>query len=166
MTRGEAWFSHAATALVGGTGVIYGWMRYFAEPKDEFALVNHPLQPAFQSLHILLAPALVFACALFWRDHVWKRVRSGHVVRRRSGLVLFALLFPMIASGYLIQTSTGELARKLAIGFHLGTSCLWIVGYAGHQLLSRRDAGGVSATAVRGSTGPSGESTASSMRRV
>ena len=62
MTRTEAWFSHVAAALVGGTGLVYGWMRYFAESDDPFAIANHPWQPHFQHLHVLTAPLLVFAC--------------------------------------------------------------------------------------------------------
>ena len=38
MTRGEAWFTHASSVLVGGTGLVFGWMLYFAEPTDEFAI--------------------------------------------------------------------------------------------------------------------------------
>ena len=108
MTRGEAWFTHASSFLVGGTGLAFGWMLYFAEPADDFAVVNHPWQPACHSLHILFAPLLVFACGIFWRDHVWKRVKEGFPPRRRSGLVLFALFGVMVASGYFVQTAVGE----------------------------------------------------------
>ncbi len=85
MSRGEAWLQHVANVLVGGTGLVYGWMRYFASPFDEFARVNHPWQPDLQGLHVVTAPLLVFASGLIWRDHVWKRVRSGFRPRRRLG---------------------------------------------------------------------------------
>jgi len=42
MNRFEVWALHLSTLLVGGTGLIYGWMRYFAEASDPFSLVNHP----------------------------------------------------------------------------------------------------------------------------
>ena len=61
MTRAEAWLQHLANVLVGGTGLVYGWMRYFAEPADEFSVVNHPWQPDLHSLHVITAPLLVFA---------------------------------------------------------------------------------------------------------
>ena len=34
MTRGTAWFVHASTIAVGATGLVYGWMLYFAESDD------------------------------------------------------------------------------------------------------------------------------------
>ena len=142
MTRAEAWFSHAATILVGGTGVVYGWMRYFAEPVDEFAVVNHPLEPTALLLHILFAPLVVFACGLVWRNHVWKRVVSGFSARRRTGLLLFACFVPMALTGYLIQVTTSELWRDVSIVVHVATSVLWIVGYALHQLTPPRSARG------------------------
>lgn len=139
MTRAEAWFSHLATAAVGGTGLVYGWMRYFAEPTDEFALVGHPWQPALQACHVVFAPLLVFACGLLWRTHVWGRFRSGQVERRKGGLTLMALFFPMVASGYLLQVSAEEPWRTLWIWTHGTTSVLWIVVYVAHQLTPRRE---------------------------
>jgi len=135
VTKAEAWFSHAATVLVGGTGVVYGWMRYFAEPVDEFAVVNHPWEPTTLHLHILFAPLVIFACGLVWRSHVWKRVVSGFRSRRKTGLVLFAVFVPMAVTGYLIQTTTSLWLSNVWIWVHVGASILWIVGYVVHQLI-------------------------------
>ncbi len=137
MTRAEAWLTHLAALLVGGTGLAYGWMRYFAEPADPLAVVNHPWQPTLQHLHVLSAPLLVFAAGLVWRDHVWKRVRNGYPRRRRTGLVLFATLLTMIASGYLLQGADDERWYRVWVGVHLSTSCAWTVGYLVHQLTPR-----------------------------
>jgi hypothetical protein len=138
VTKSEAWFSHAATVLVGGTGVVYGWMRYFAEPVDEFAVVNHPLEPTTLHLHILFAPLVIFACGLVWRSHVWKRVVSGFSGRRKTGLVLFAVFVPMAVTGYLIQTTTSLLWSNVWIWVHVAASIAWLVGYAVHQLTPRQ----------------------------
>jgi hypothetical protein len=132
MTRAEAWGLHLAALAVGGTGLVYGWMRYFAEPADELALVNHPLEPRLQQLHLLLAPLLVFACALIWSDHVWKRVRTGHAARRPTGLVLAALFFPMVLSGAWVQMAVGERVRAIAVWTHAGSSTLWCLAYLVH----------------------------------
>ena len=137
MTKAEAWFSHAATILVGGTGVVYGWMRYFAEPADEFAVVNHPLEPTTLHLHILFAPLVIFACGLVWREHVWQRLVGGSPGRRKTGLLLLGVFAPMAVTGYLIQVSTSELWRDVWIYVHVATSILWIVGYGVHQLTPR-----------------------------
>ena len=138
MTRAEAWFSHGATALVGVSGLIYGWMLYLAVPEDEFALVNHPWQPELQGAHIVLAPLVVFATGLFWREHVWRRVRSGFPIRRATGLSLFGLFAPMSASGYLLQVTGDERWQRVWVIVHVATSCAWILVYLVHQLRPRR----------------------------
>lgn len=137
MTRAEAWTLHVSNTLVGVTGAVYAWMRYFATPTDEFAVVNHPWQPTFQHLHVLTAPMLVFAAGLIFHRHVFARIRSGFRARRPTGLLLALLLLPMIASGYLLQTSSGDPWRSIWIGVHLVTSVLWIVGTAIHLLSPR-----------------------------
>jgi hypothetical protein len=135
VTRPEAWSHHAANALVGGTGLVYGWMLYLVSPEDPFALVNHPWQPELHALHVLTAPLLVFVVGLSWRRHVWARVRSGFPHHRKSGLALFALIGPMVSSGYLLQVAVDEDLRRVWLVTHVATSLLWIVTYVVHQLL-------------------------------
>ena len=138
MTRRTAWIVHSATLLVGGTGLLYAWMRYLAEPVDEFAIINHPWQPATQHAHIVLAPLLVFGCGMIWPGHVWARLRSGFRARRGTGLMLALLLLPMTISGYLLQVSSEEWTRKLWIVVHVATSVAWLVVYLWHQLRPRK----------------------------
>lgn len=130
---------HASTALVGGTGLVYAWMAYVARPADPFAVVNHPLQPQTQHLHILLAPLLVFAVGLIWQRHVWSHWKSGVRKRRRSGLSLMLTTVPMIVSGYLIQTAVEPSWRQLWVGVHLVSSGLWLLGYGVHAVIALRD---------------------------
>ncbi len=158
MRRLAAWSIHLAALLVGGTGLVYGWMRYCLEPADELALVHHPLEPRFQHLHVLFAPLLVFACAAIWNEHVWQRVRSGHRPRRATGLVLFTLFFPMVLSGAWVQIAAGELARELATWLHAGSGTAWCAAYLVHLLARREPA----RHEPRGNTGPSPDSTAPS----
>lgn len=138
MKRWEAWSVHASTLLVGGTGLVYAVMRYALRPPDPYAVVNHPLQPAFQHLHVLTAPLLVFAAGLIWREHVWKHFRNGVRTGRPSGFGLLATIAPMVISGYLIQTTVTEGWRTAWIAVHLVTSALWLGAYAGHALAVAR----------------------------
>lgn len=140
MSRFEAWFVHVANLLVGGTGLVYAWMRYYARPADPFAVVNHPWQPAVQHLHVIAAPLLVFAVGLLWQGHAWAGVRQPGAPRRRSGLALIATAAPMIASGYLLQTATGPTWRQVWLVVHLVASGLWLAGTLVHQLTPRRRA--------------------------
>ncbi|MFP3941434.1 MAG: hypothetical protein ACLF0P_14135 [Thermoanaerobaculia bacterium] len=138
MKRWEAWSVHASTLLVGGTGLVYAVMRYFLRPSDPYAVVNHPLQPTFQHLHVLTAPLLVFAAGLIWREHVWKHFRNGVRSGRPSGLWLLATIAPMVVSGYLIQTTVTDGWRTAWIAVHLATSALWLSAYSGHALAVAR----------------------------
>jgi hypothetical protein len=139
VTRFEAWTLHVSNALVGGTGLVYAWMRYVAEPVDEFAVVNHPWQSDVQHAHIWFAPVLVFGSGLIFQRHVLARLRAGFEPRRPTGLVLALSLVPMTASGYLLQTSASEAWRTTWIAVHLASSVLWVLGYLVH-LVSRRPA--------------------------
>jgi len=137
MSRWEAWCVHLANLLVGGSGLIYAWLRYLAAPADPLALV-HPWQPAAQHAHLLTAPLLVFAVGLLWRGHVWLGFRLGTPARRRSGTALLALAAPMIASGYLLQVAVEPDWRRGWLAIHLVASGLWIAGTIAHQLGPRR----------------------------
>jgi hypothetical protein len=142
MTRGEAWCVHLAALGVGGTGLVYAWMRYLCVPDDELALVNHPLEPATQHLHLWGAPLLVFAVGLIWSAHVWQRVRVGFPERRRTGLALFALFWPMVLSGVWVQLAEAELARTLAAWSHGLSGSLWCLAYGLHLVSARGPDGG------------------------
>jgi hypothetical protein len=139
VTRGEAWTLHVANALVGGTGLVYAWMRYLAAPaaEDEFALANHPLEPLVQHLHVLAAPLLVFGAGLIFQRHVWARLAGGFRPRRATGMALALLLLPMVISGYGLQTSTGERWRQAWIAVHVATSLVWLAFYGVHLLSPR-----------------------------
>ncbi len=130
--RIEAWTVHLSTVAVGGTGLVYAWMRYLLQPADPYAVVHSPLQPAVQHLHVLTAPLLVFAAGLVWRGHAWRHWRAGIPRRRRSGLGMLLALTPMVASGYLLQTTVSTGWHAAWVGLHLAASGLWIAGWAGH----------------------------------
>lgn len=134
MSRFEAWTAHAATLLVGGTGLAYAWMRYLVHPADPFAVVNHPLQPLVQHLHVLMAPMLVFAAGLMWHQHAWGYWRRGVRRHRRSGASMILTLVPMVISGYLIQTAADSGWRRTWAAVHLAASGLWLLGYLAHQV--------------------------------
>ena len=146
MSRFEAWFLHVATLLVGGTGLILGVMRYFMEPVDEFAIVNHPWEPHLLHLHVLFAPALVFAIGLVWKRHVGDRWSVRQLARRRSGRTLAVLFGAMVLSGYLIQVVVAPGLRVACIVVHVAASLAWLLAYAGHLLAPRRSSSQAPAT--------------------
>ena len=137
MNRITVWTIHASTILVGGTGLVYAWMRYFTSPVDEFSIVGHPWQPHVHHLHLWTAPLLVFGIGVIWRDHAWRYYRRGLPQRRRTGISMLLTGAPMIVSGYLIQTAVGENWRLTWIVVHLIASALFLGGYSVHQMLDK-----------------------------
>jgi hypothetical protein len=138
MLRAHTWVVHGANLIVGGTGLVYGWMRYFAEAEDPFSVVNHPWQPQLQHLHILSAPVLVFAGGLIWSSHIAHNWRAGSRRGRRTGVTLAALLAPMILSGYALQISVEDSWRTIWMWLHLATSGLWLLLAIVHPFLPAR----------------------------
>jgi len=139
VTRPQLIILQIANLAVGGTGLVYAWMRYLVTPTDEWAVVNHPLQPLVQHLHVLAAPLLVFAVGLIWGGHVVAKLRNGRP-NRAAGIGLVALFLPMAASGYLLQVAVDPEWRRHWIWVHVAASLAWIVTFVVHQvgtLLSR-----------------------------
>lgn len=133
MTRGQAFFVHIANVAVCGTGLVYAWMRYLLEPADEWSVVNHPWQPHLQHLHVLVAPLLVFAGGLIWRQHILERIRGNGSGGRGTGMALTVQFMPMVFSGYLIQVSVTESWRLVWIWTHLVTGGLWCLAVISHR---------------------------------
>jgi len=132
MNKVEQWLLYIANALVGGTGLVYAWMRYLLKPAGEFAIVNHPWQPFVQHAHIWAAPLLVLAIGHVSYHHAIVYWRSGTVSGRRSGIAMLALALPMIFSGYFLQTSVDETWRLVWIVVHVATSTIWLAGFVAH----------------------------------
>lgn len=143
LTSAERWYMHLANGLVGGSGLVYAGFRYLAQSDDPYSNL-HPAVPTTQHLHVVLAPALVFAAGLLWKTHIHPRWHARGSPRRRSGVTLVLALFPMLASGYLLQIATDETWRKIWVAVHLTASVAWLLGYGGHvfrALVARRREG-------------------------
>ena len=139
MTRTEKVLIHGPTWAVTGTGLVYGWMKYFMHNDDPFSVVNHPWQPMALSWHVMAAPLLVFAMGLIAQDHILARIKDEPPVpSRRTGLMGALLVVPMILSGYGLQVASEVLTRKILVGVHVGTSAVFMLVYVVHVFLSRR----------------------------
>lgn len=132
MTRSTYRCFHLSYILVAVTGLVYLWMRYFMQPMDPFAVVNHPWQSHVLHLHIVMAPALTIMIGAFWRAHADMNRRRGIQEGRKSGLTLWTMAIPMIASGYLLQVSVESFWQNVWLVIHLATSLLTVAAYAIH----------------------------------
>jgi hypothetical protein len=127
---------HGANLSVVATGLVYGWMRYLAEPADEWAIVNHPWQPLLQHLHVLAAPILIFAVGLIWGAHVVGKLRNGGG-NRVAGVGLAIVFAPMAATGYLLQVSVDPEWRQYWTWLHVSSSLVWVAVFVVHHARAR-----------------------------
>ncbi len=138
MTRFERWSVWSTSIATALTGFVYLWMKYLMTPVDPWAVINHPLQPWVLKAHILVAPLLVFSVGMVALKHIWRHLRSARRTARRTGLTTALVLGPMVISGYLIQSVTGEgNLRVLAIA-HIATGTVYALALLAHQVMVRR----------------------------
>lgn len=132
MSRAQVICLHLSLLLTTATGVVFAGMKYFLEPADEFTVVNHPLQPWMLSSHVVIAPMLLFVLGWIFGDHILPKMQMKNAPARRSGVWTAILIAPMIASGYLLQVSTGDVMRKAMAASHWIASALFVGGYVAH----------------------------------
>lgn len=140
MTRFQRWFLYVSTFVAASSGLAYFGMKRFLEPVDEWAVINHPLEPWALKLHILSAPLMLFAVGLITTNHIWRSLRSSLPTGRRSGLLATATFVPLAAGGYLIQVVTNPPALEVLSWTHLllGLGCVWALAAHRRVLRPRR----------------------------
>jgi hypothetical protein len=140
MTRGQLWWLHVSIALTALTGVVFAAMKYFMKSSDEFAVVNHPLQPHMLAAHVVIAPIALFVLGWTFSNHMLPKYRFSEE-HRKSGISSMLLIAPMALSAYLLQIATNETLRQAMAIAHWVTSGAFIVGYTVHLILGRRRRG-------------------------
>ena len=135
ISKFERIFLLVTTLATAVTGVIYLWMKYFMEPVEQFAVINHPLQPWMLKAHILVAPLLVFAIGGLAVKHVWHQWRGGRRKGLKTGLFTTGVIAPMVLSGYLIQSITHEGTLKIIALSHIGFGLIYALGFGLHKFL-------------------------------
>ena len=138
MSPFEKWAVWTTSAATGLTGLLYWWMADWLQPLDEFAVINHPLQPWVLKAHILVAPLMVFSIGLVAAEHIWRQFMLRSRAGRRSGLLAMWTLAPMIATGYLIQAVTHVGWLEALAWTHLATGGAYLVGLVLHHPIPRR----------------------------
>lgn len=125
------WWSTLLTALTGG---VYAWMKHMMEPVDEWAVINHPLQPWVLKAHILVAPVMVFAVGLVTMSHIWPLLKSGLPRGRQTGIWTAATFGPLVLTGYLIQAITIPLPLAVVSWTHLALGVVVTAAFLGHRV--------------------------------
>jgi hypothetical protein len=133
MSRGQVTYLQLTVAGVTLTGIVFAWMKYAMKPHDEFAVINHPLQPHMLSAHVLIAPLAVFAFGWTFANHIWPAF-VNRAPNRASGIAAMLLIAPMAISGYLMQVTTGDALRHAWAVTHWITSGVFVVAYVVHLI--------------------------------
>jgi hypothetical protein len=126
-------FLNISVALMAITGVAFAVMKYWMKSDDPFAVVNHPWQPHALSAHMLFGPLAVFAFGWTFASHILPALVKG-APNRASGIWTIVLIVLMVASGYLMQVTTGDAIRKAFAVAHWISSGLFVVGYVAHLI--------------------------------
>src|SRR5262249_26684079 len=77
MKRWEAWVNHIGWSLTALSGIVYGYLKYFAASADPDSRLARPWQPEVLALHVLAAPIAVFGFGLLFRRHALTRMTAG-----------------------------------------------------------------------------------------
>lgn len=123
---------HGAAAAAALTGGVYGWFRYFGQRMGDFGPEPSAWQGAWQHLHVLAAPLLLFMLGITVRGHLMMKLRAGGREGRRTGLVLGLLIAPMALSGYGIQVVTAQSWHLALAWIHGVSSLIFTTGYLAH----------------------------------
>ncbi len=132
MSRLQLIWLHGSLGLTTVTGVVFAVMKYFLKSTDEFAVVNHPLQPHLLALHVVVAPLALFILGWTFSNHMLPKYRFGNGKKRRSGVLSMLLIAPMVLSAYLLQIATNESLREAMAIAHWVSSGVFVLGYAVH----------------------------------
>ena len=122
-----------SVTLMAVTGAAFAVMKYWIKSDDPFAVVNHPWQPHALSAHVLLGPLAVFAFGWTFASHILPALAKG-APNRATGIWTIVLIVLMVASGYLMQISTGDATRKAFAVAHWISSGLFVIGYVAHLI--------------------------------
>ena len=132
MSGAQRFWLHVSVALTAITGIVFAAMKYFMKSDDEFAVVNHPLQPYMLSMHVIVAPLLLFILGWTFSNHMLPKYRFGNGKNRKTGVASMLLIAPMTLSAYLLQIATNDSLRQAMAVAHWITSGLFAIAYVVH----------------------------------
>lgn len=133
MSRLQLVWLHLSFGLTVLTGIVFASMKYFLESTDEFAALNHPLQPHMLGAHVVIAPIALFILGWTFSNHMLPKYRFGDDTGRKSGNGAMWLILPMTLSGYLLQVSVDERLRQVMAIAHWVSSGLFAIVYVVHS---------------------------------
>jgi hypothetical protein len=134
----ERWTFSVLCAVIAATGFAFLVMKYLMVNDDPFAVVNHPWQPAMLHLHVLASPPLILMFGILLNGHILRQLRVRKVANRGSGIASLVTFALMVASGYLLQVVSAEMALTALVVVHVASGTVFVLTYAAHLVISVR----------------------------
>lgn len=116
LSRRHEWFAYGVSAAVFGTGAIWAWIHFFANPPNEFGNAS-PWENWMLKAHGAAAMATLVLLGTLLPMHVkfaWRARRN-----LRSGLTILSVFGFLVLTGYGLYYAGGERLRAWTSAAHL-----------------------------------------------
>ncbi len=115
------------------TGALWLFFHYLLQRQTEFGEQPHPLEFWWRAAHGFFGFASVWTFGLIWGAHVVAGWKSGR--RRVSGIILFAILVFLTATGYLLYYLGGDELIATVSLMHWTTGVVLPIAFFAHRFL-------------------------------
>lgn len=136
LTTARRWTVYGVGLGLWLTGVLWLVFHYFLQRQSDFGTQPHPLEFWWRAAHGFFGFASLWTFGLLWGVHVVK----GWKIRRHrlSGGVLFAVVFWLIASGYLLYYVGNDQALSTLALLHWAAGLALPLPFVVHRTLRVR----------------------------
>ena len=123
--------------LIGlwSTGALWLVLHYFLTQQGEFGPAPNPFEHPMLAAHGFFAFATLWLFGLLWDRHI--AVACDRGLRRSTGVVLVALAFILIASGYLLYYAGSDDVRAKVALIHEAVGLAALLPFLLHRFKKR-----------------------------
>ncbi len=132
-SQASYWPVYIVSLGVWLSGAVWLLLHHFFTQKTNFGLARHPMEHWSLVAHGAFGFAGIWLVGFLWGTHVVKRWRLRR--HRKTGGVLFAVMFVLILTGYLLyylssddwRTSTADVHWIIGLGMPLTLLAHWLI---------------------------------------
>jgi cation transport ATPase len=139
LSRRRAHLAYAVFSSAWITGVLWLIFHYFLSRPGEFGAEPNPLETWWLRPHGACALATLWIGGLLWAVHI--RPALARIRRRRSGMLLLAMLALLALTGYLLYYVGDEGARDWVRWLHWSVGIVVVVALFAHGVHQRTRSG-------------------------
>ena len=132
---------YLSLGLLTLSGAVWLIAHYVFVESTDFGTVQSPIEPTALQIHGAMAPIFLMGLGALFPSHITRAFRSG--INLKTGIFVLALLFILIATGYLLYYTGSEALRSWSSISHsiiglLVCPILLIHIVRGRQLMRKR----------------------------